>query len=83
MSGYKPIEFVKAAADKETEDSKLPLTEENVMSEKDKVAEALVRGETYDPFGHRGEGGLSLPQCSAYCERHWWRWLEEAGVHGR
>ena len=31
--------------------SKLPLTVENVMSEKDKVAEALLRGESYDPFG--------------------------------
>ena len=31
--------------------SKLPLTAENVMAEKDKVAEALLRGESYDPFG--------------------------------
>ena len=30
---------------------KLPLTVENVMSEKDKVAEAAMRGESYDPFG--------------------------------
>ena len=30
---------------------KLPLTVENVMSEKDKVAEAVIRGESYDPFG--------------------------------
>ena len=30
---------------------KLPLTVENVMAEKDKVAEALLRGESYDPFG--------------------------------
>ena len=31
--------------------SKLPLIAEKVMSEKDKVAEALLRGEKYDPFG--------------------------------
>ena len=30
---------------------KLPLTVENVMAEKDKVAEAAIRGESYDPFG--------------------------------
>ena len=30
---------------------KLPLTVENVMAEKDKVAEAAIRGEHYDPFG--------------------------------
>ena len=30
---------------------KLPLTVENVMAEKDKVAEAAMRGEIYDPFG--------------------------------
>ena len=30
---------------------KLPLTVENVMAEKDKVAAALLRGESYDPFG--------------------------------
>ena len=30
---------------------KLPLTVENVMAEKDKVAEAAIRGENYDPFG--------------------------------
>ena len=30
---------------------KLPLTVENVMAEKDKVAAAVLRGESYDPFG--------------------------------
>ena len=30
---------------------KLPLTVENVMPGKDKVAEAAIRGESYDPFG--------------------------------
>lgn len=55
MSGYKPIQFVKAtdqaATPEETgtgSDSKLPLTSENVMAEKDKVAAALLRGENYD-----------------------------------
>ena len=56
MSGYKPIEFVKAFRDHKKEetttgsDSKLPLTAENVMAEKGKVAAALARGESYDPF---------------------------------
>ena len=31
--------------------SKMPMTAENMMTEKDKVAAALLRGETYDPFG--------------------------------
>lgn len=86
MSGFQPIQFVKESSKKEEKkeetapgaEPKMPLTAENVMSEKDKVAAALVRGEDCGPFGVAGAFSsfcicaASLPWSSAECEHNRW-----------
>lgn len=53
MSGYAPIEFVKATAQEAKEEKAKPGSDSKLLAaEKDEVAAALAHGETYDPFWH-------------------------------